>query len=156
MKIKLISIGKIKDKWIEQAIDEYSKRLTKFINFESIELADFKASSSLSSEEIKSKETEKLSQELVKHSGDILILDEKGKDFTSNEFAKLLQTKLNSSQDLIFVIGGAYGFTEEFKKNKNLICLSKMTFTHRMAKLIILEQIYRGFTIINNHPYHNN
>jgi len=138
-KIKLITIGKIKEKYIQEGISEYLKRLSLFCKLEIIELKD----------EGIEKESAKLEKYLGENS---YILDEKGKQLSSEEFSGFLKNK----DDIIFIIGGHNGISEKIKSNPKakLISLSKMTFSHEMARIFLMEQIYRGFMILNNRKYH--
>lgn len=139
--IKIICIGKLKEefKLLEQ---EYLKKLK---SLDKIEILELKEGSGNSKEEITKKEAELIKQKL---NGNYIILTEEGKSLTSKEFSNLIK------ENLTFVIGGAYGLSEELKKNASqIISLSKMTFSHQLARVILLEQIYRSFCIKKNLPY---
>lgn len=156
MKIKLIAIGKTDDKDLNALIMVYKERLKHYIKFELIIIPDIKNIKNLSQKQQKEKEGSLLLSKL--HSGDqLIVLDEKGKDFRSVEFSNFLQKKMNSGiKQLVFVIGGPYGFSEEvYKKAQGKISLSKMTFSHQMIRLFFTEQVYRAFTILKNEPYHH-
>ncbi len=156
MKIKLIAIGKTDDKDLNALIMVYKERLKHYIKFELIIIPDIKNVKNLSQKQQKEKEGSLLLSKL--HSGDqLIVLDEKGKDFRSVEFSNFLQKKMNSGiKQLVFVIGGPYGFSEEvYKKAQGKISLSKMTFSHQMIRLFFTEQVYRAFTILKNEPYHH-
>ncbi|WP_456423623.1 23S rRNA (pseudouridine(1915)-N(3))-methyltransferase RlmH [Lutibacter sp.] len=156
MKIKLLSIGKTDDKNLQILIETYQKRLKHYIKFELEIIPDIKNVKNLSESQQKEKEGELILKKIS--STDVLILlDEKGKEFRSIEFSKFLQQKMNSSiKQLVLVIGGPYGFSEAiYKKAQGKIALSKMTFSHQMIRLFIVEQIYRAFTILKNEPYHH-
>ena len=155
MKIRLLVVGKTKEKDIQSGIDEYLKRLTRYINFQMEVIPDVKVSKKMSSGEVKTLEGKEILKRLDK---DVLILlDEKGKEFTSVGFAKWIENQqMNSTKQLTFLIGGAYGFSEEvYQRATSKIALSKMTFTHQMIRLIFIEQLYRAFTIIKGEKYHH-
>jgi 23S rRNA (pseudouridine1915-N3)-methyltransferase len=156
MKIKLIAIGKTDEKFLEEGIDKYLKRLKHYHPFEFIVIPDIKQGGKYSSDKLKEEEGKLILQKVQE--GDFLILlDEKGKMFTSGEFATFLQKKLNTvTTNLIFVIGGAFGFSEAvYSRANDKMALSKMTFTHQMIRLFFTEQLYRGFTILRGEKYHN-
>jgi len=156
MKIKLLAIGKTDDKQLELLMDIYQKRLKHYIKFEIEIIPDLKQRKRLSETEQKVKEGELILQKTK--SGDfIVLLDEKGKQFRSIEFSEYIQKRMNSGiKQLVFVIGGPYGFSEEiYKIAQGKISLSKMTFSHQMIRLFIIEQLYRSFTILKNEPYHH-
>lgn len=156
MTITLITIGKTDSTVLQQLIATYEQRLQHYIKFEFLELPDIKKTKNLSEEQQKQKEGERLLKEINK--GDILVLlDERGRQLTSKEFADYLQKKMNSGiKKLTFVIGGPYGFSESvFQRAQGKISLSKMTFSHQMVRLFAIEQLYRGFTILRNEPYHH-
>lgn len=153
MHITFISIGKTTDKLIADQCAVYCKRIVKYTSFTWKETADIK---SLPPAEAKIKEGELLKKLLEK--GDyIILLDETGKTFTSKEFANEISKKqLANIKHIVFVLGGAYGFSDEIYALANeKLSLSKLTFPHQMVRLIFLEQLYRAFTIINNEPYHH-
>ena len=156
MKIKLLTIGKTDDKNLQTLIETYQKRLKHYINFTIEIIPDIKNVKNLSEVQQKEKEGELILKKLS--NTDILILlDEKGKEFRSLEFSKYLQKKMNSGiKQLVLVIGGPYGFSNAvYKKSSDKISLSKMTFSHQMIRLFVVEQIYRAFTILKNEPYHH-
>lgn len=156
MKITLLSIGKTNSKELVILMENLEKRLPAFIKFERKELPDVKNSKNLSENELKNAEAESILSFLV--SGDtLIILDEKGKEFTSTEFSSFLEKQMNSSvKHLVFCIGGAYGFSDKiYDLNPQKLALSKMTFTHQMVRLFFVEQLYRGFSILQGKPYHN-
>ncbi len=154
MNIKLLYIGKNKNNNIETLIENYEDKIKHFINFK-IECLKTKNKSSQKSSIIKF-DSEIIFKNLKKEDI-IILLDEKGKDFNSMEFSKFLEEHMiRGVKNLTFVIGGAYGFSKELREfAKNKISLSKMTFSHDMARLFFVEQLYRSLTIINNIPYHN-
>lgn len=156
MNIKLIVVGKTDDANLIELIAQYTKRLSHYVNFSIEILADIKQAKNLSESEQKTKEGAQILAKL--NPGDLLILlDENGKQFTSVDFASQLQKRMNSGiKQLVYVIGGPYGFSEEvYQKAQGKIALSKMTFSHQMIRLFFIEQLYRGFTILRNEPYHH-
>jgi len=156
VQIKLTAIGKTNIDFVKTGVDEYYKRLKKYISFEINELNDVKNSSKLSKNELKSKEKELLEKH-IKSDEVIILLDENGKEFTSEKFSKYIENKIvQGNKNIHFIIGGAYGFHEEFlTSGYETISLSKMTFSHQMIRLLFTEQLYRGFSIIKNEPYHH-
>lgn len=157
MNIKLIAIGKTDNKNLQALIDEYTKRLGFYIKFELDIIPDIKNVKNLSENEQKVKEGQLILSKLVP-TDQLILLDENGKEFNSVGFSDFLQKKMNSGiKTLVFVIGGPYGFSEEvYQKAQGKVALSQMTFSHQMVRLFVIEQIYRGFTILNNEPYHHN
>ena len=156
MKINLIVISKTDQKYMQEGVQEYVKRLSRYIQFEMTEIPDLKNAKNLSTDEQKKKEGELILSKIEKGS-EIILLDDKGKDYTSMQFSKLLQDKMNSGiKTLTFVVGGPYGFSDDvYAVAQSKFSLSKMTFSHQMVRLIFLEQLYRGFTILKNEPYHH-
>ncbi|MCX6148606.1 MAG: 23S rRNA (pseudouridine(1915)-N(3))-methyltransferase RlmH [Candidatus Kapabacteria bacterium] len=153
MKIKLFATGKISAKYLNDGIGIYLNRLKHYTNIEIIEFGEVKVKNIL---EIKNLESKKIIDKVNFGKEDLILLDEKGKELNSIQFSDFLQKKMNNSKDLVFVIGGAYGFSDEIKEKALLqIALSKMTFSHQMIRLFFLEQLYRGFTILKGEPYHN-
>ena len=156
MTIKLLAIGKTDNKQLIALIDEYQKRLGFYIKFDFEIIPDLKKVKNLSEEQQKQKEGELILGKL--NATDVLILlDENGKQYDSVSFANYLQKHMNSGiKQLVFVIGGPYGFSQDvYNKAQGKISLSKMTFSHQMVRLFIIEQLYRGFTILKNEPYHH-
>ena len=156
MKIKVLVIGKTDDKNLQLLIDKYKKRLGHYIRFEIEVIPDLKNVKNLSEKEQKEKEGVLLLKK-VGASDQLWLLDEKGREFRSMEFSKFMQTKMSAGiKQLILVIGGPYGFSEEvYLKAAGKLSLSKMTFSHQMIRLFLVEQIYRAFTILKNEPYHH-
>lgn len=156
MRINLVCIGKTDDKEIQNLIKYYQNRLPKHWNFEMTEIADVKNAKNISPELLK-KEEGKLFLNLSENSDFIVLLDEKGKQFTSREFSAKIDHWMNSSVKKVSIfIGGAYGFSEEIYERANeKIALSKMTFTHQMIRLFFVEQLYRADQILQGKPYHN-
>ena len=156
MKIKLLAIGKTDNKHLIQLVDEYKNRLKHYIKFELEIIPDIKNVKNLSKIQQKEKEGELILNKL-QNTDQLILLDDKGKHYTSIEFSQFLQKKMNSGiKQLVLVIGGPYGFSDTvYKKASGKISLSKMTFSHQMIRLFIVEQLYRGFTILKNEPYHH-
>lgn len=156
MTIKLLAIGKTDDKKLLSLIDDYQKRLGFYVKFSLEIIPDIKKSKNLSEDQQKQKEREQILKKL--NTTDILVLlDENGKLTDSIGFSEYLQKHMNSGiKQLVFVIGGPYGFSQDiYKKAHGKISLSKMTFSHQMIRLFFIEQLYRGFTILRNEPYHH-
>lgn len=156
MNIKLIVVGKNEQKYLKEALDIYIKRLTHYINFELVVLPDVKNAKNMSVSELKDKEAELI----LKHSAKadkVVLLDEKGKEFSSVEFSKYIEKQMNASlKTLAFVVGGAFGFSDKvYSQAGEKLSISKMTFSHQMIRLLFVEQLYRAFTIIKGEPYHN-
>lgn len=156
MNIKLIAVGKTDNPALQQLISTYEKRLSYYINFELQLLPDIKNSKSLSEEQQKIKEGE-LILSYVEPSHHLILLDERGKEYTSIAFADELQKKMNTGiKQLTFVIGGPYGFSKAvYQRANSKLSLSKLTFSHQMIRLFFVEQLYRAFTILRNEPYHH-
>lgn len=157
MKISVISIGKTDKPELKELIDEYVKRLSFYVSFSFDIIPDLKNTKNLSIEQQKEAEgTEILKR--IQTSDRLILLDDKGKSFTSEGLAEFLQKQMNSGlKNLVFVIGGPYGFSESvYQRADGKLSLSKMTFSHQMVRLFFVEQLYRGFTILRNEPYHHN
>ncbi|WP_347925419.1 23S rRNA (pseudouridine(1915)-N(3))-methyltransferase RlmH [Pontimicrobium sp. SW4] len=156
MTIKLLAIGKTDHKQLQQLIEEYTKRLGFYIKFHLEIIPDIKNSKHLSEAEQKQKEGYLILTK-VNTSDVLILLDENGKQLDSIGFSNYLQKHMNSGiKQLIFVIGGPYGFSKEvYQKAQGKLSLSKMTFSHQMVRLFFIEQLYRGFTILKNEPYHH-
>lgn len=156
MTIKLIAIGKTDNKQLTLLIDDYKKRLGFYIKFILEIIPDIKNSKNLSEAQQKQKEGDLILNKIS--SSDVLILlDECGKQYDSVAFSSYLQKHMNSGiKQLVFVIGGPYGFSDAIYERANgKLSLSKMTFSHQMIRLFFIEQLYRGFTILKNEPYHH-
>ena len=156
MTIKLIVVGKTDNQAILSLIEEYSKRLNFYIKFELEIIPDLKNTKSLSEVLQKEKEGELILKNIVA-SDDLILLDERGKSYSSVEFSEYLQKKMNAGlKQLIFVIGGPYGFSDTvYTRANGKLSISKMTFSHQMIRPFFIEQLYRGFTILRNEPYHH-
>lgn len=158
MKITIITVGKIKEKYLKDAIAEYSKRLSKYCKLEIVEVADEKTPDNASEtmeDAIRSKEAERILR-YVKEDAYIITLEIQGKQLTSEEMAeKIERLGVMGTSHIIFIIGGSIGLGEEvIKKSNYALSFSKMTFPHQLMRVILLEQIYRSYRIINREPYH--
>ncbi|MFP4469407.1 MAG: 23S rRNA (pseudouridine(1915)-N(3))-methyltransferase RlmH [Bacteroidales bacterium] len=156
MKIKLIMMGKTQEKFVEEGFKMYTNRLTNYLPFEAIEIPGLKKAGNFSPAQIKESEGILLAKHIAEGSYTVL-LDEKGKSFDSVGFSEFVQQRMNSGVKLLnFVIGGAYGFSDDICKLANQkITLSSMTFSHQIVRIIFMEQLYRAMTILKNEPYHN-
>lgn len=156
MKITLLFIGKTDEKYLKDGMDIFRKRLAHYIPLEVLEIPVPKKWNSLQPSLLKQKEGEIILAHMEKSDFPVL-LDERGRSFSSVEFSGFLQNQMNRSvKNLLFVVGGPWGFSEEvYKKAALKISLSSMTFSHQMIRLFFLEQLYRAFTILRNESYHN-
>ena len=154
--IKLLAIGKTDNKALQTLIADYQKRLGFYIKFEFEIIPDIKNVKNFSEEQQKQKEGELILNKL-QPTDRLFLLDEKGKQYSSIGFSQFLQKQLNSGvKQIVFVIGGPYGFSQEvYNKSDGKLSLSTMTFSHQMIRLFFIEQLYRGFTILRNEPYHH-
>ena len=154
MEIKLIVVGKTKSSELVRLINEYVKRINFYKKFKIIVVNSLKSKKN-SEKEIKKIEGENVLKS-VKKNELIFLLDENGKSFNSRKFADFLSNKFKTNKSIVFVVGGAYGFSNEIKQKSNeIISLSEMTFSHQIIRLFCTEQVYRALTILNNLPYHN-
>ena len=156
MKITLLTVGKTDKDWVRQGMDIYVSRLKHYIPFSVIEIPELKNVSALSKDQIKAREGELILKN-VKPTDDLILLDERGKEYSSVELAKVIQDKISyAGKDMVYVIGGAYGFCNAvYQRANSKISLSRMTFSHQMVRAIFVEQIYRAFTIMRGEPYHH-
>lgn len=160
LNIKVLCVGKIKEKSLKELIEEYEKRISKYAKLEIIELDDDKIPQNASpaiEEQIKISESNKLIEKIKKYpNSNVILLDLKGKQYSSEEFAeKIDNIQTYSSSTIIFVIGGSLGMSQELLSLSNdKICFSKMTFPHQLIRVFLLEQIFRAFKILNNETYH--
>ncbi len=156
MKIKLIFYGITQEDYILSGIQKYFDRLKHYCDAEIIEIQNIKLPKAASESQIKIAESEAILKKTEK-SDTVVLMDEMGIQYTSIEFSKQIQKfQLSGAKNILFIIGGAYGFSEEMYQRANYkIALSKMTFTHQFARLVLIEQIYRAFTILKNEPYHH-
>ncbi|MDG1330750.1 MAG: 23S rRNA (pseudouridine(1915)-N(3))-methyltransferase RlmH [Crocinitomicaceae bacterium] len=156
MKIQLICVGKTERAYLKEGESEYLKRLKHYCSFEKIEILELKNAKKLREDQIKTEEG-KLILAKVDRSTQLILLDENGKSFNSVGFSKFLQKKFNQGgKSIAFVVGGAYGFSDEvYSRANGKISLSEMTFSHQMVRLFFIEQIYRALTILKGEPYHH-
>lgn len=157
MKIRIIQIGKTKDSYIEEGIAEFVKRLSPYVKLEIVTLKEVMASKAFTKDHCKEVEGEEILKALAgSNVGAIIALDEHGKEFTSIEFSKFLGKFFDHCERINFVIGGPYGLAENVRRKATVLCaFSRMTFTHQMVRLFLLEQIYRGVSIIKGKEYHH-
>ena len=153
MKLRLIWVGKSQESWVRAGIDEYAARVRRYAPFEIVEVKEEKGATP---ELQRLREGERI-EKLLPKNGRLILLDETGEQFTSPAFAELLgRYRDNSTPELLFAVGGAYGFSGELRKRADrTISLSKMTFTHQMIRPFFIEQLYRAFTILNGEGYHH-
>ena len=156
MKLTFLAVGRTDSPAVETLTAEYAKRLRRFADFSTEEVPDVKNSKNLSEGEQKNREGHDILSR-IRPEDFVVLLDEKGKQFTSLEFAGYLQKQMNSGvRHLVFVVGGPYGFSQDvYRRGDRLLSLSAMTFSHQMVRLFFTEQLYRAFTILNHLPYHH-
>ncbi len=156
MKITIVAVGKTEKGFIGDGVQEYLGRLKHYINTEIVIVPDIKGSKGLSTKQLMEKECQAIMQR-IEGQPEVIILDDKGKEFTSTQLASWFNQKnINGTREVIFVIGGAYGVSDEIKyKAQQMLSLSKLTFSHQMVRLILVEQLYRAMTIIKGEPYHH-
>lgn len=155
MKTTLILVGKTNGKLFNEGIDDYAKRIGHYTPFAVKVLPELKSTKSLSESQQKDKEG-KMILKTISPSDFVVLLDEHGTEYRSMEFAKWIEKRRNGGRDLVFVIGGPYGFSPDvYNRADALISLSRMTFSHQMVRLIFVEQLYRACTIIKGEPYHH-
>ena len=156
MKITLLTVGKTDKDWVRQGMEIYVSRLKHYIPFAVVEIPELKNVSALTKDQIKMREGELILKN-IKPTDDLILLDERGKEYTSVELAKVIQDKISYvGKDMVYVIGGAYGFSDAvYQRANSKMSLSRMTFSHQMVRAIFVEQIYRAFTIMKGEPYHH-
>ena len=156
MELKLVTVGKTDVKWVKDGLDLYVSRLRHYVPFTLVEIPQLKNVSALTQEQIKEREGDLILKQLA--SGDsVILLDERGKEYRSVEWAEWIRQRLaRGGKALVFVIGGAYGFSQAvYERAEGMVSLSKMTFSHQMVRTVFAEQLYRAFTIIRGEPYHH-
>jgi 23S rRNA (pseudouridine1915-N3)-methyltransferase len=145
-------VGKNRDPWVKEVVGEYTGRIRRYAPLELCEARDEKGAAA---EEMRQRECERL-EKLIPPGATLVLLDERGEQMDSPGLAAFIGRQRDTGTgELVFAIGGAYGFSEDFRTKGRLLALSKMTFTHQMVRVFLLEQIYRAFTILNNEPYHH-
>lgn len=156
MKIILLVIGKTNKNYLIESIDEYRNRLKHYLSFQLEVIPELKNAKNLSKNLQKEKETDMIFQ-FLHESDSVILLDEKGKEYRSIEFASFMEKQMNiSTKRLVFIIGGPYGFSDRiYARSNGKLSLSKMTFSHQMIRLIFVEQLYRAMTILKGEPYHH-
>ncbi len=156
MKITLLTLGKTDQGFLKEGIEQYVKRLKHYVPFEVKEVAALKKTAGMSPEVVRLKEAELLARHIEK-ADCLVLLDERGQEFSSVGFSGFLQKRMNSGvKELVFVVGGAWGFADSMHQKAHFkISLSKMTFSHQMVRLFFVEQLYRAFTILKGESYHN-
>lgn len=156
MRITLVTVGKTDIPWVREGLEMYVSRLEHYVPFALKEIPELKGVSSLSREQIKQREGDLILRQLTP-SDEVLLLDERGREYRSVEFADWLGGRMaRSGRDLVFVIGGAYGFSEAvYARADGKLSLSKMTCSHQLVRTIFAEQLYRAFTILRGEPYHH-
>lgn len=156
MEIQLLCIGKPDRTFWSEALELYEKRLQHYVKFSLIYIPDIKSSKKSDPKKIKAEEAKQLLQK-IKPEDTVILLDEKGETFSSVSFSKEIENHMISGKKRVFfIVGGAYGFSEVlYQKFPRRMALSEMTFSHQMVRLFFCEQLYRAFTLLNNHPYHN-
>ena len=155
MKITLLLVGKTLKGWIKDGLDIYEGRLGHYISFKIVEIPELKKVSALTRDQIRKQEGE-LILKAVRPEDNVILLDERGVQRSSIEWASFLQTEMAKGRNIVCVVGGAYGFSEEvYARSNGKMSLSRMTFSHQMVRVIFAEQLYRAFTIMNGEPYHH-
>lgn len=156
MKIQLLQVGKTRFDFIRMGMEEYSRRISRYVDFTVETIPDLKGTASRTQEMMRQEEGKRILKSLDT-ANHVVLLDERGKDPDSFEFARFLEKQMLASvKSLVFVIGGAYGFTDEvYRRGDMQLSLSNMTFSHQVIRLLFLEQLYRGFTILRGEPYHH-
>ncbi len=155
MRITLLTMGKTDIRWVSEGLEMYSSRLVHYVPFSVKELPELKGVGSFTHDMIKQKEGEALLK-AIKPSDTVILLDERGEQFSSLEFAARIGRYLQAGRDLVFVVGGAYGFSPEvYSRASSSISLSRMTCSHQLVRTVFAEQLYRAFTILRGEPYHN-
>jgi 23S rRNA (pseudouridine1915-N3)-methyltransferase len=152
LKLRVLWVGKSRDSWVKEAVDEYAGRIRRYGPLELIDIRDEKGAEA---EEMRQRECERLGKQIPPNAT-LVLLDERGEQMDSPGLASFIAKQRDAGiGEVVFAIGGAYGFSEEFRGRGRMLSLSRMTFTHQMVRVFLLEQIYRAFTIINNEPYHH-
>lgn len=156
MKITLLTVGKTDVRWVREGLDLYISRLSHYIPFVLDEIPELKNVSALSKDQIKDREGELILKK-IRPTDDVILLDEHGREWRSIEFASVLEEKISrGGRDMVFVTGGAYGFSDDvYARANSKMSLSRMTFSHQMVRTVFAEQLYRAFTIMRGEPYHH-
>ncbi|MES2268215.1 MAG: 23S rRNA (pseudouridine(1915)-N(3))-methyltransferase RlmH [Bacteroidota bacterium] len=156
MKITFITVGKTEDAYLKEGIEKYVKRLKHYTRLELIDIPELKNTKALTEEQQKAKEAELILKKITAQDH-VILLDENGSEFTSVQFANYINKRsVSSSANLIFIVGGPYGFDQSvYQRANDKISLSRMTFSHQMVRLFFVEQLYRAYSIIKGEPYHH-
>lgn len=155
MKIKLITIGKTDERYLKEGIDKYVSRLKHYVDFQVVEIADVKMGKKQKIALQKDLEGKEITKHITK-SDFVVLLDENGREFNSRGYAQFIQKRMNAGLNLVFVIGGPFGFSDEiYSVSNQKIALSQMTFSHQMVRLFFTEQLYRSFSILKGEKYHH-
>ena len=156
MKITLVTVGRTDIPWVREGLETYCGRISHYVPFGIEEIPELKNVSALTKDQIKEREGALILKH-IQSSDDVVLLDERGKEMRSVEFAGMLEDKMSRSRrNVVFVIGGAYGFSDAvYSRSDSKMSLSRMTFSHQIVRTIFAEQLYRAFTIINGEPYHH-
>lgn len=156
MKLRLLCVGKLSLEHARDGVEEYAGRLKRYLPFEALELREEKGGKKSDTRTIREKESEQLLAK-IPDGAFVVVLDEKGRSYSSEKLAELVERHMTGgTPEMTWVIGGAYGISEKLRQRADLVLsLSAMTFTHQMARLLLMEQLYRALTIIRNEPYHN-
>ncbi len=156
MRLMLLTVGKTDIAWVREGLEMYVSRIRHYVPFELREIPELKGVSALSREQIKEREGELVLKQL-RPADEVVLLDEHGREYRSVEFADWLGRRAaGSGRDLVFVIGGAYGFSDAvYARADGRLSLSKMTYSHQLVRTIFAEQLYRAFTILRGEPYHH-
>jgi 23S rRNA (pseudouridine1915-N3)-methyltransferase len=152
LKLRIVWVGKSRESWVKEAVADYAGRIRRYIP---LELGEVREEKGAEAEEMRRRECERLDKMMTPGST-LVVLDERGDQVDSAGLAAYIGKQRDTgTAELVFAIGGSYGFSEEFRRRGRLLALSKMTFTHQMIRVFLLEQIYRAFTIMNKEPYHH-
>ncbi len=155
MKMTLLAVGKTVRGWASEAVETYISRVRRYVQFSLEETKELKNLPSMGVEAVKAKEGELLLKAL-RPTDYVVLLDERGREYSSMEWARFVEERTVAGRDVVFVAGGAYGFSEAvYERADAKVSLSRMTFTHQMVRLVFVEQLYRAFTIIKGEPYHH-
>jgi 23S rRNA (pseudouridine1915-N3)-methyltransferase len=155
MKIKLISVGKTDENYLKEGVDKYVSRLKHYVDFEIKEIPDVKMGKKQNTSIQKELEGKEILKVITK-SDFVVLLDENGREFNSRGYSEFIQKRMNTGLNLVFVIGGPFGFSDEvYAKSNQKIALSQMTFSHQMVRLFFVEQLYRSFSILKGEKYHH-
>ncbi len=152
MRIRVLWVGKSRDAWVKEALADYGGRIRRYVP---LELGEVREEKGAQADEMRRRECERLEKQIPTGAA-VVLMDELGEQLDSPGLASFIGRQRDlGTGELVFVIGGAYGFSDEFRRRGRLLSLSKMTFTHQMVRVFLLEQIYRAFTILNGEPYHH-